>query len=59
MKKLTQTETTEAAKKLELPTQHEVLKWDTEKLSSWLYLASSFGLEDVVIDMFTRLNPSR
>lgn len=46
-------------KKLESAIPQEFLKRDIEKLSSWLYLASSFGLEDIVIDMFTRLNPSK
>lgn len=59
MTKLTQTETPEAAKKLESATQQEVLKRDIEKFSSWLYIASSFGLEDAVINMFTGLNPSK
>lgn len=58
MTKLTQTEAAEAAKQLENATPQEVLKWGIEKFGSKLSLASSFGLEDVVlIDMFTKLDP--
>lgn len=58
MTKLTQIEAAEAAKRLESATPQEVLKWGIEKFGSRLSLASSFGLEDVVlIDMFTKLDP--
>jgi phosphoadenosine phosphosulfate reductase len=58
MIKLTQMEAAEAAKQLEHTTPQEVLKWSIEKFGSRLSLASSFGLEDVVlIDMFTKLDP--
>ncbi len=58
MIKLTQMEAAEAAKQLENTTLQEVLKWSIEKFGSRLSLASSFGLEDVVlIDMFTKLDP--
>jgi thioredoxin-dependent adenylylsulfate APS reductase len=58
MTKLTQIEAAEAAKQLENATPQEVLKWGIEKFGSRLSLASSFGLEDVVlIDMFTKLDP--
>src|SRR5665647_3550830 len=58
MTKLNQKEAAEAAKPLENATPQEVLKWGIEKFGSRLSLASSFGLEDVVlIDMFTKLDP--
>lgn len=57
MTKINQIEAAEAAKELENATPQEVLKWGIEKFGSRLSLASSFGLEDVVlIDMFTKLD---